>query len=440
MSDLPHNLNAEKSVLGAMMIQQYAALVACDRLTADEFFAPENRVVFEAMDKLVKNDDPVDFVTLTNALEREGKIDAAGGYPYINEISTFVPFVSNLPQYIDIVKETSGQRKAYELGRKIALRAKAGELSVNDIFSEASTEFEKIIDGADDDCKIVSGKELMDKATVWMESGSTDRVKTGWVQLDSVCPIDKGNLVIIAGRPGMGKSVLAEEIGLFTANLGQRVLFVSLEMPERETANRVIAKTACVPLMLIRNGRIAGDDVGAIDEAKDHISNIPWSVLDKPGITPHRLKLKLKRMRENERPSLVIVDYLQIMNHGKDLKGDNRQETISNMTRFFKLMARELNLVVVLVSQLHRGNELRKNKRPILSDLRESGAIEQDADIVMFIHREGYYAEDGDFKSEGDEAELIIQKNRNGPAPMFIKLNWHPQTTSLREKKTQEKK
>lgn len=429
--ELPHNLDAEKSILGAMMLTEDAVDEAIDGLRAEDFFVYRNRTIFEHMKELVAKGKPVDFVTLTDALEATNKMDSVGGYNYINEISTFTPAAANIGHYIEIVRNASKCRKLYEVARKIGLAARNGS-DPEQIMVDALQSLDEIAQSDTGKDELIDANEMMRRFGAWLDSIHDTRIKTGWKTIDLLAPLEPGNVVVIAGRPGMGKSALAEVLGLSIANMGHKVIFVSLEMPEKQLNARAVSHYAGVPLLAINAKKVAGVEAEQVDEAMGFISDMGqrFNLVDNPSATPQQIRRICKR----HRPECVIVDYMQLINPGKECKAENREQTVANIMRYMRQTGRELGIVVILLSQLNRAVEDRENRRPMLSHLRESGSIEQDADMVWMIHREGYYDKDTNkFTGTSDDAELIVRKNRNGPL-LTIPMRWIPETTTYMEK------
>jgi len=429
--ELPHNLDAEKSILGAMMLTEDAVDEAIDGLRAEDFFVYRNRTIFEHMKELVVKGKPVDFVTLTDALEATNKMDSVGGYDYINEISTFTPAAANVGHYIEIVGNDSKCRKLYEVARKIGLAARNGS-DPEQIMVDALQSLDEIVQSDTGKDELIDANEMMRRFGAWLDSIHDTRIKTGWKNIDLLAPLEPGNVVVIAGRPGMGKSALAEVLGLSIANMGHKVIFVSLEMPEKQLNARAVSHYAGVPLLAINAKKVAGVEAEQVDEAMGFIGDMGqrFNLVDNPSATPQQIRRICKR----HRPECMIVDYMQLINPGKECKAENREQTVANIMRYMRQTGRELGIVVILLSQLNRAVEDRENRRPMLSHLRESGSIEQDADMVWMIHREGYYDKDTNkFTGTSDDAELIVRKNRNGPL-LTIPMRWIPETTTYMEK------
>ncbi len=423
MSDLrsegrvpPHNLNAEKSVLGAMMLDPFAATHAA-RLKPEDFYYPANGQIFGAMLELMRLNKPVDFMTLSDLLERQGVLDSLGGLDYLLEINRFVPSASNMEHYVAMVMERSMLRQLIRLAGKItdecyegAREAKAIlQDAEKSIFSLSQREIKR------DFMPMSSAvKEVYEKAEQLLENPDSDPgMPTGYSTLDyKLGGMLPSQLILIAARPSMGKSAFAMNIAQYVATYRQKnVVVFSLEMPYDQLAQRVLSTGSKVALSKIKKAELEPDEWLMLANAVEEIEKTTILVDDTPGITIMEMLSKCRRVKLERGLDLIVIDYLQLISSNADGKSkENRQQEVSEMTRALKLMARELNVPILLLSQLSRAAEKRESHRPVLADLRESGAIEQDADIVLFIYRDSYYKK----YEGGNEAEIIVAKNRNG--------------------------
>jgi replicative DNA helicase len=421
----PQNLEAEESVLGAMLLSPGAIGAVSEIVDAGDFYRDSHATIYRTALALYAKGEPVDVITLVDALDERGHLDAVGGRVRIHELAALVPATANAAHYARIVRETATLRGLIRVGGEIArlgwerpgetpdLVDRAEQVMFELSQQRVSTEFSHIE---------TLLKESFERITALYESGAEiTGVPSGFRDLDRVTSgFQPGNLVIIAARPSMGKSALAL---CMAANLGVRhetpVALFTLEMSKSEVTQRLLCSEAKVESQRLRSGRLAADDWPRLVAAGDKLMKSPIYVDDTGSITMMELRSKARRLKSKE-PSLglIIVDYLQLMTAGGTT--ENRVQEVSQISRQLKVLARDLEIPIVALSQLSRAVEQRHDKRPILSDLRESGSIEQDADIVGFVYRDEYYNEDSD---QQGLAELIIAKHRNGPTDA-VKLSF----------------
>jgi len=437
----PHHVQAEKSVLGAMMLSEDAVSRACETLQPEDFYYEINGRIFRTMAQLYSSGQPVDFVTLTDRLEREGALDLVGGYDFIAEINGFVPSAANAEDYIVIVKDRSVLRRLIKSCASIMEDCYTSEKDVGTILSDA----EKAIFTISQEKNrkgFVSIQHALDEMLARVEHLATQGevvvgMKTAYTNLDAqLSGLQPSQLILIAARPAMGKTAFAlnitERVARFNENA--TVAYFSLEMPYEQLVSRMASSVGMVPLQNLRTGQVKNNEWPKLQSAAEKLAETRIFIDDTSGVTVMEIWSKCRRLKLERGLSLVVIDYLQLLNSaGTSRKNDNRQQEISEITRFLKIMARELDVPVVLLSQLSRATERRDNHRPNLADLRESGAIEQDADVVMFLYREAYYASekpDADTMTISNEAEIIISKQRNGPTGT-VKLLWDGPTASF---------
>lgn len=412
----PHNLNAEKSVLGAMMLEPWAATYAA-RLTPEDFYYPANGQIFSAMQELFKANKPVDFMTLHDVLDRRGVLDSLGGLDYLIELNNFVPSAVNVEHYVAMVMERSLLRQLIRLSSRLADDCYDGTREAKDILHDAEKSIFSLSqkDVRRDFVSMSSAvKEVYERAEQLLEHPETDNgLPTGYPSLDyKLGGMQPSQLILVAARPSMGKSALAMNIAQYVATYRQKnVAVFSLEMPYEQLAQRVLSTGSKVALSKIKNAGLEPDEWVKLADTVVEMEKMTILVDDTPGITVMEMLSKCRRVKLERGLDLIVIDYLQLISSASDGKQkENRQQEISEMTRALKLMARELEVPVILLSQLSRAAEKRESHRPVLADLRESGAIEQDADIVLFIYRDSYYKK----YEGGNEAEIIVAKNRNG--------------------------
>jgi replicative DNA helicase len=422
----PQNVEAEESVLGAMLLSATAVGTVTEILDASDFYRERHALIYRAMLALWAKGEPVDAITLCDELDERGELEQVGGRAKIAELAALVPAASNVDYYARIVKEMATLRGLVEAGLSIARlgRERPGETA--DLVDRAEQiVFELAQQRVTSDFSHIEAllKESFERITHLYEAGAEiTGVPSGFRELDKLTSgFQAGNLIILAARPSMGKSALA----LCTAaNLGVRheipVALFTLEMSKAEVTQRLMCSEAKVESQRLRSGRLAQDDWPRLTAACDKLMRAPIYVDDTGSITMMELRSKARRLRAREpRLGLIIVDYLQLMTTGASV--ENRVQEVSQISRQLKVLARDLDVPILALSQLSRAVEQRQDKRPILSDLRESGSIEQDSDLVAFVYRDEYYA--GEESEQQGLAEVILAKHRNGPTGM-VKLSF----------------
>ncbi len=430
---MPNSIEAEQSVIGSMLMDADAVAVAVERLNEDDFYYREYRYMFSAIKALYEAGMTADLVTVQNKLKEMEVPPEISRMSYISDIYSFVSSSVNIGEYADIVKDKSLLRQVIEVNRQIEHECFLGNMPVKDIMEVTE---KRIFD-------LVQNKGVKQQKTIReivveaidrisaaekME-GSITGVATGFTSLDyNTAGLQPSDLVLIAARPSMGKTAFVLNIAEYVAIKKKKpVALFSLEMSKEQLANRLFSLESHVDASKIRVGKLANDDWMKIGEAAEKIGRSGLIIDDTPGITVSEFRSKCRKMKMDRDIQLVIIDYLQLMNLGKGSRVDSRQQEISEISRALKAVAREIDVPVVALSQLSRAVESRPDKRPMLSDLRDSGAIEQDADVVMFIYRDDYYNHDTNDKGI---AEIIIAKQRNGPIGT-VKLAWLPELTKF---------
>ena len=425
----PNHPESERSVLGAMLRSRQAAQLAVERLNAADFYDPANREIFAAMKAMTGESRPVDLVTLDAELTRRGRLDAVGGAAYLVELSQGVPSAANVQAYIRIVDEKATLRRLIAAAEQILQDSYSGQKENQEILDSA----EKVIY---DIAMRKGGEELQPIQPVLVSTfekieqlvknhGRIEGVPTGYTELDDMLTgLHPGELVLVAGRPAMGKT----SIGMnFVENAairaGKRAAVFSLEMPAEQLAMRMMCTEAKVDMQKVRRGQIDDDEWGRLADALVSIGPAAIYIDCTPGITVPEVRSKARRLQLEHGLDLIMIDYLSLMTATG--KNGSRQEEVSQISRTLKGLAMELGVPVIALQQLSRAPTGRANHRPLLSDIRESGAIEQDADVVMFIHREEYYDPETPDKNI---AELIIAKQRNGSLGT-VKLGWKGEYT-----------
>jgi replicative DNA helicase len=428
----PNNLQAEESLLGAMMLSRVAASEAASIVTVDDFYKPAHGHVFEAVVGLASQGEPVDVMTVQDVLNRRGLLDAAGGPGALVTLISNTPAVSNAPTYARIVSDHSMLRRLIGVAREIV-----------ELAHDTPEDVPEAIDRAEAMVYALTGQRrqhetvlLSDTLNEWLDrleqrftNGDPDGVLTGWADVDALLlGLHPGQLVTIAGRPAMGKSATGAALAVNVARRNLPVLFVSVEMSLPELQDRFGAATASVDLQKVRKGDLTDKDWARVSQAIGVLSDIPLYVEDDPGATVLSIRSSARRVASRHGGlGLVIVDYLQLV----DVVGkvENRQVAVAEISRGLKKMALELKVPVVALAQLHRGVEVRSDKRPMLSDLRESGEIENSSDVVAFLFRDEYYKADSPDKGI---LEFIVAKQRNGPTGT-VKLHYEANYGRIRD-------
>lgn len=431
---MPHSIEAEQSVLGAMLIDSEVPINIMSLLKSEDFYSPANKIIYEKMAELYRNNKPIDFVTVTDLLEKTGELDAVGGIDYLTLLTNVVPSAVNYKYYVDLVRRDSLLRNIIISGQKIiedAYGSSEGESSLKFaeklIFDISETQdFSTLehIDGAI--------KDVIDKFNKIAKDPSSLRgLKTGFDDLDYITNgLQKSDLILLAARPGVGKSSLAMNIVNYAAIEGKKHCAIfSLEMPKIQIAQRSVCSIAGISMEKALKGKLSVEEWAAVIKASKKLSEANIFIDDSSVNKPVDILSKCRRLKREKGLDLVMVDYLQLMSSDKE-RLESKQLEVAEITRTLKIAARELDVPIILLSQLSRAVETRKgDHRPVLSDLRDSGAIEQDADIVMFIYKADMY---NDVVSEDEPgiAEVIIAKHRNGSLGT-VKLRWDGMTTSF---------
>lgn len=418
--DLPFNMEAEQAVIGSALKDASSFGDAAERLMPEDFYFSDNKYVFEAVMQLFNENKAIDFVTVAERLKVNNKLEAVGGVDYLKKLITGVPTTRHVKYYADIIKEkavlrdlikgaNSISRMAYDENDSLARLLERSEQMIFDISS--SREQNDLVHISD---ILQTSYDTLAKNAE--NAGGITGIPTGFDELNKrTGGFHGGELIIIAGRPGMGKSTFAVNIAEYVSiNLGKTVAIFNLEMPKEQIVNRILCSQALVNNSRIRNGTMEMEDWEKICDVADVIAKSPMYIDDTASITVSQIRAKCRRLKQTKDLAMVVIDYLQLMQGSG--RSESRQQEISEISRSLKVLAKELDIPVIALSQLKRESESQKGKRPILSDLRESGAIEQDADMVMFLFRNYYYSKDPE---EKELAECIIAKNRNGETDTF---------------------
>ena len=411
---MPYNLEAEQAVLGSILIDPECISVCAEKIKSSDFFFEHNRYIYEAVIDMFNLNEPIDVVTVSERLNKEEKLDAVGGIEYLSMLTSIVPTTTNVGEYVHIVEERSLLRKIIRATEGVTNLAYSATDDAYDILEQAE---KAIFDINRENQSMVHIKDVLFESYQQMIEFSTIKkgvtgTPTGFSELDKkTSGFQSSNLILLAARPGMGKTSFALNIA---ENVALReklpVAIFSLEMSKHELANRIICSEAMVDSNKIRSGELSREDWIKISGVIDKIATAPIFLDDTAAITVSEIRAKCRRIKQRYGLGMIMIDYLQLMQSGSR-RSENRQQEVSDISRSLKILAKELEVPVVTLSQLSRASEARTDKHPMLSDLRESGAIEQDADIVMFLYREDYYNPDTDRKGI---VECDIAKHRSG--------------------------
>ena len=418
----PHSIEAESSVLGGLLLDNAAWDRVGDLLVDNDFYRHEHKLIYAAIGALINVSKPADVITVNEYLQNQGKADEMGGLGYLNSLAQYVPSASNIRRYAEIVRERSILRKLVSASDEIATNAFNPQGKAIDwILDEAE---QKIFNIGEEGSRMKQGFQSMDNLVVELldrvqemadNPNDITGVPTGFYDLDRMTSgLQPGDMVVLAARPSMGKTAFAINIAEHVAlNEGLPVAVFSMEMGASQLAVRVVGSIGRIDQGHLRTGKLNDDEWPRLTEAIEKLRTVSLHIDETPGLTPSELRANARRLaRQCGKLGLIVVDYLQLMSGSGGSGGDNRATELGEISRGLKMLAKELQCPVIALSQLNRSVEQRTDKRPMMSDLRESGAIEQDADIIMFIYRDDYYNKDS---KEPGVAEIIIGKQRNGP-------------------------
>jgi len=412
----PQNLEAEQALLGSMLLDKEAIGLAIETVKPECFYKEAHREIFNSIISLYDSNQPVDLVTLTDKLQKSGNIDLVGGATYLTDIVDSVPTSANVKHYATIVKEKYILRSLINVSTQIITQSYQPEVPVDDVLDKAEQHIFEIASGKVEGSSIPMKDIIQDSIetidNLYQRKDNVTGVRTGFKDFDVLTAgLQNSDLIVIAGRPSMGKSALASTIAEY-ASIEEKlpVAIFSLEMSKEQLVQRILCSHAKVNAHKVRTGFLSQSDWPKLTNAAGRLSEVNIYIDDTPGISALELRAKARRLKSRHDIKLLILDYLQLMRGG--LRTENRQQEISEISNSLKALARELSIPIIAISQLSRAVETRINHRPQLSDLRESGSIEQDADVVVLLLREEYYNPTEDNKGI---AELIIAKQRNGP-------------------------
>ena len=432
---LPHDLAAEQSVLGAVFISPESLITLADDLTPDDFYKPANKIVFKTMLSLLEKGEPIDATTMVSALTNQGDISTIGGINYVVELVNSTPTSKNVEHYAKLVKEKATLRKMIANLSDSLSSAYQGDVSIDDIIAKTEnsmldisnqnrgTGFRNVADILDTHMQMVETRSQTD--------GVVTGLSTGFVGLDKITTgLHEDNLIILAARPAMGKTALALNIAQYIAVKEKKpVAIFSLEMGAESLIERMLASEGMVEGYHLKTGNLSVEEWSRLVHAQGNLYDAPIFVDDTAGIRISEIRSKARKLaQEMGGLGVIIIDYLQLITGSK---GENRQQVVSEISRELKILAKDLKVPVIALSQLSRAVEQRQDKRPMLADLRESGSIEQDADIVAFLYRDAYYQkEQADSQESNNVTELILEKNRHGSLGT-VKLYFHKEYTKF---------
>jgi replicative DNA helicase len=434
---LPHASDAERSVLGSMLIDASALEMCLEQLREEDFYVPANAAVFAAMRDIRASGDAVDLVTLTNELERHGRLEQAGGLAYITDLVTFVPTAANAQNYVELVEVKSVRRQLIRAGNEIVHDGMDDERELEETLNAAERRIYDI-SMRKTQGTLVPLEEIVPEAynligELAQRHGKITGVASGFVELDRMTNgFQKSDLIIVASRPAMGKSSFAMNIAQYAALHDHRTVVVfSLEMSSEQLVMRMLCTEASVDSQRIKEGLIGNTEMGKLMEVMDPMSSAKIFLDDTSDASVPVIRSKCRRLAARAGLDMIVIDYLQLMQSSGGRRSDNRMQEISDMTRQLKLLARELNVPIVLLCQLNRGPDTRTDHRPVISDLRESGSIEQDADMVILLYRPAAYIDTQEYEMGDNTSQIIIAKHRHGSTGV-VKLLWQGEYTRFR--------
>ncbi|WP_231946605.1 replicative DNA helicase [Auraticoccus monumenti] len=412
----PQDLAAEQSVLGAMLMSKDAIADVVETLKGADFYRPAHEFIFDAILDLYGRGEPADAITVSAELTKRGEIGKVGGHPYLHDLLASVSIAANAGYYAQIVHEKAILRRLVEASVKIAQMGYNGQGDVADLVDAAQAEVYAVTDGkTSEDYQPLSAlmeTTLDEIEALGSRSGDMAGVPTGFAELDDLTGgLHGGQMIILAARPAVGKSTLGLDFArACSIKHGLTSAIFSLEMSKTEITMRLLSAEAQIPLNHIRKGTMTDEDWTRLAKKMGEVSEAPLFVDDSPNLTMMEIRAKARRLKQRHDLQLIVIDYMQLMSSGK--KVESRQLEVSEFSRQIKLLAKELHVPIVAMSQLNRGPEQRTDKKPMLSDLRESGSLEQDADMVILLHREDMYDKES---ARLGEADFIVAKHRNGP-------------------------
>ena len=422
----PNDVDAEQAVIGSMLTDKDAVIAAIEVLKEEDFYREDNKTIYSAILNLYNRSEPIDIITLKSELTAMGMFDKIGGFEYIVGLPEKVPTTANVEKYINIVKEKSELRRLIKTANEIIEQGYDPTENIDDIMNNAEKKIFNIMQDKDQKGYSPIKDVLVDTFTeleqLYNRKQHVTGVPTGFIDLDyKTAGLHNSDLVLIAARPAMGKSAFALNLATNAAvKANVPVVLFSLEMSKEQMVNRILCSEAMVDSNKVRTGKIDDEDWIKLANTMGELSEAPIYIDDTPGISINEIRAKCRKLKLEKNIGMVVIDYLQLVQGSSKRSQGSREQEISEISRSLKILAKEINVPVIALSQLSRAPEQRPDHRPMLSDLRESGAIEQDADIVMFLYRDDYYNEDSEDKGL---AEVILAKHRAGSTGT-VKLVW----------------
>ncbi len=418
---MPHNTDAEQAVLGSVFLSKYALQQVLEEISSEEFYLDSHSKIFDAIKYLAEKGSPVDITTVTAELDNRKLLKSVGGVEYLTEIVTCVPTAANVSQYVKIVEEAYLKRSLIEAATTIVSDGFASTDNIGDILDSAEKKIGNVVRNRKGSefrpIQDVLFKAQSDLEELSKKKGEITGIPTGFYDLDKVTKgLHENELIIIAARPAMGKTAFAVNLAVNMAvNAHKSVAMFNMEMSAEQLVNRMLSSVGQIEISKLLTGRLEHQDWKRVNEAISRLADTKMFMDDTPGQTVSEIRAKCRRLaNSSDGLDVVIIDYLQLINGSAKYAGQRQQE-VSEISRSLKTMAMELNIPVIALAQLSRSVEGREDKRPLLSDLRESGSIEQDADIVAFLYRDDYYNKESAIDEFTSKSEFIIQKHRNGP-------------------------
>ena len=412
----PHNLDAEQSTLGGMLLSQEAVAEVFETVSGSDFYAPKHELIFNAILSLFGKGEPTDVIAVSDELNKAGTLVKAGGADYLHSLTSYVPTAANASYYAKIVSDKAILRRLIDAGTRIAQSGYDSQGEVEDLVNQAQADVYQVskMSSKEDYIALSDSIEaaIQEIETAQKRGGELTGIPTGFTDLDALTHgLHPGQLIIVAARPAVGKSTFALDMARTAAvKYNKPTIFFSLEMGRAEIAMRMLSAESSIYLQSMRKGTVTEGDWTRLAAVRGRINDAPLFIDDSPNMSLVEIRAKCRRLAQQVDLKMVVIDYIQLMSSGK--KVESRQQEVSEFSRALKLLAKELKIPVVALSQLNRQAEQAKDKRPELSHLRESGSLEQDADVVVLLHREGIYERD---HPKAGEADLILAKQRNGP-------------------------
>ncbi|MBQ0035975.1 MAG: replicative DNA helicase [Firmicutes bacterium] len=416
---MPYSIEAEESLLGNIMLYEQAIREAIDaNIVADDFYLDNHKNIYNIMASMYENKEKIDTISLSTKLKDYGIYDKVGGLEYLMRLADSTISATNTKEYIKIIKNKSLARQIIKVGEEISNDALKSETNVDDMLQTAEDKILNVTRSRTDN-DFISGNQLFEETLKHVEQiqelGQSTGVRSLYADLDRYTNgFQKGDLIILAARPSMGKTALALNFAVNSASVSQGAIAIfSLEMPAEQVATRILSCKSKVEIQKIRTGQLSDADWSKLNEASQELRRQKFYIDDTPGIKVSDMFAKARKLSQDHGLSLIVVDYIQLISANS--KSESRQQEVSEISRRLKAMARELSTPVIALSQLSRSVESRQDKHPMLSDLRESGALEQDADIVMFLYRDAYYNREANDSQTREDVDLSLAKHRNGP-------------------------